>query len=152
MNNKEGLPVIGYGSPSLLRNAFLSGCSDYIKNPWSLEELEIRIDLIKKKIEKCFIFPWGRLKLEALYAISEKGKKLLSYQEFKILKLLLLHRGEVVPRDVLFYSIWNNPGTKKSRIIDVHISSLRKKLKNIIPINCNDSFIISARNEGYLII
>lgn len=152
MNKNKGLPVIGFGSPSLLRSAFLAGCSDYLKNPWTIEELEIRIDLIKNKIKKCFIFPWGKLTFDGINVISAKGKEQLSFQEYKILRLLLSHRGEVVPRDVLFYSIWNNPGTKKSRIIDVHISALRKKLKSIIPGNNNENFIISARRIGYIII
>jgi len=147
----KGFPVMYYGSPSFLRRAFLSGCLDYLKEPWTIEEFELRLAKIINHIKTVYIFPWGEISLTSTEIATEKGNCTLTYQEYKILKHLIQQRGKVVPREVLFYTLWNNPGSKQSRAIDVHISSLRKKLRLIIPENYYNKVIVSIKGIGYMI-
>jgi DNA-binding response OmpR family regulator len=106
---------------------------------------------VKKNLEKLYRFPWGNLTFQGTEVISTNGSVNLSFQEYKILKILLQHRGIVVSREVLFYTIWNTGGNPKSRILDVHISSIRKKLKTVIPQNYCHHIITSIRGKGYII-
>ncbi|MBN1696899.1 MAG: winged helix-turn-helix domain-containing protein [Spirochaetales bacterium] len=147
----NGLPIIGYGSPSYLRKAFLSGCSDYLKDEWAIDELDVRLTRIKNICEKHYSFPWGSISFRGTGAITALGIAPLSIHEYKILTRLLRQRGKTVSREVLFYTIWNKRGNTKSRVLDVHISSLRKKLTKIIPKPEADTFIKTIKNGGYMI-
>ena len=147
----DGLPVMGYGSPSFLRNAFLLGCVDYIKEPWVPEELELRLGAIIGRMECSRYFDWGVLRFRGRSVEGDRGICNLSYQEYRILKLLIENRGSVVSRDALFYAIWNRVSEEKSRVVDVHVSSLRKKLRGLYDIPAERNVIISVRTLGYVI-
>ena len=144
-------PIIFYGNISFLRKAFLAGCADYLKDPWTIEELALRLTKLVRKTNTMYNFSWGCISFVGTDIVSEKGKCTLSYQEFRIIKSLIQQRGHVVPREVLFYSLWNNPGFRKSRVIDVHISSIRKKLHCIISSDHKSDVIMSVRGIGYMI-
>jgi DNA-binding winged helix-turn-helix (wHTH) protein len=148
---KRELSIIFYGNPRFLRKAFLAGCEDYLKDPWTIDELALRLTKLIKKIEKRYVFPWGNISIAGTAIISQKGRCTLSFQEYKIVMTLIQHRGKPVPREVLFYSLWNHPGSRDSRIIDVHISCIRKKLQSIISTDFYDDVIISVRGIGYMI-
>lgn len=143
--------LIFYGNPSFLRKAFLAGCDDYLKDPWTVDELAFRLERLLREIKKIFTFSWGSISFDGTDIVTEKGKCSLLYQEYRILKILLKQRGNPVPRDVLFYSIWNHPGSRQSRVIDVHISSIRRKLRLLLPDDCCEEVIISLRGIGYMI-
>lgn len=148
---KQVPPVIYYGNISFLRKAFLAGCTDYLKDPWTIEELSLRLTKLIKEIKKMYTFSWGNISFIGTDIITDNGRCSLSFHEYKVFKSLIQHRGDVVPRDVLFYSLWNCPGSRESRIIDVHISSIRRKLKCILPENLHETIIISIRGIGYMI-
>jgi DNA-binding response OmpR family regulator len=145
------LPILVYGSHIFLRRAFLAGCADYCKEPWTLDELEARLDRIIASVTRGYDFPWGKLGFSGRDA-SVSGTGLgLTYQELRILRVLVEQRGNVVPREALFYSLWGNPGSASSRIVDVHVSSLRKKIARAVPGLGGTSVISSVRNIGYII-
>jgi hypothetical protein len=146
-----GIPVIYYGNPSFLRKAFLTGGVDYLKDPWTIDELDIRLEKAAGVLTRLFTFPWGTISFNNTEIITEKGRCTLQYQEYRIIKLLLQHRGKAVPRDTLFYSLWKKPASRHSRVIDVHISSLRKKIRTVLPADYPGDFIISLRGVGYMI-
>jgi len=141
--------VIAYGSQFFLRKAFLLGCMDYLKEPWEFDEMEIRISLALKSIIQKYQFSWGTLSFSGMNLLSSQGQISLTYQEYQILKILLRNRGEIVPKEILFHTIWDHPGNKESRIIDVHISSLRKKISTLY--NQEFELIKAVRGKGYLI-
>jgi DNA-binding response OmpR family regulator len=144
------LPVIAYGASYYMRRAFLAGCFDYLKDPWGPEELILRLDRLFRVTHRPQT--WRGLSLKGCLLVSEKGQEELSYVEALILKALLAHRGEVVPRDVLFYAIWGHLPDNASRAVDVHISSLRKKILRLCADNDTGmSVITSVRRVGYTI-
>jgi len=146
---QSGISVIAYGPGRYLRRAFLSGCMDYLKNPWDSEELECRVDRIIEKQQKLLSFPWGDFTLREGCLYCTTAKPGLSVQEKIILKKLILNRNQPVSRDVLYYAIWGKPYTKKSRVVDMHISSLRRKLYSHLP--QSKGCITSLKGIGYLI-
>ncbi|MEW5814311.1 MAG: winged helix-turn-helix domain-containing protein [Spirochaetota bacterium] len=144
---KTWLPVIGYGDSSLLPYAFLSGCADYLKNPWTPEELYLRTRQYAKRTH--IDFPWGSIHFSKTVITSHIGSEELTIQEFNVLNTLATQRGNTVPREVLYYSIWGCQGFD-SRVVDMHISNLRKKLNRLVPLHCR-GIIKTSRKIGYYI-
>ena len=146
---------IAYGGRRYIRKAFIAGCSDYLKEPWDAEELECRVLKAVEKKEEAFLFPWGKLQLKSMAIscpedLSGTAKKIrLSYQEYKILLTLMHNRGQAVSRDVLYYTIWGKPAPVSSRVVDVHVSALRKELNCIAP--AGKAWITAVRGIGCLI-
>jgi DNA-binding response OmpR family regulator len=145
------LPVLVYGSHIFLRHAFLAGCSDFCKDPWTLDELELRLEKLLSGICKKYEFSWGRIGFSGNQVYISDKRILLTYQEMRVLKMLVEQRGNIVPREALFYTIWGNPGTESSRVVDVHIASIRKKIIAAINPACDIKIISSVRNIGYII-
>ncbi len=144
------IPVIAYGASYDMRRAFLAGCFDYLKDPWGAEELVLRLDRLFRVTHRPQA--WRGLSLNGCVLSSDKGQEELSYVEAAILKTLLAHRGQVVPRDALFYTIWGRLPGYASRAVDVHISSLRKKVLRLCADNdTGTSVITSVRRIGYMI-
>lgn len=146
---QRGISVIAYGPGRYLRKAFLSGCMDYLKSPWDSEELECRVDRIIEKQRKLFSFPWGDFTLREGHLHCTTAKLGLSVQERIILKKLILNRNQPVSRDVLYYAMWGKPYAKKSRVVDMHISALRRKLYSNLP--HSKGCITSIKGLGYMI-
>ena len=95
-------------------------------------------------------FAWGALRLESLAVCSGAECRPLSLPEYRILAALLRHRGQVVPRTVLYYAIWSKAPEGRSRVVDVHVSSLRRKLLEL----CPDSrgCLRCLRGSGYALV
>ncbi|RKX79565.1 MAG: hypothetical protein DRP87_02685 [Spirochaetes bacterium] len=142
------LPVIAYGKDIFLKTAFLSGCEDFLKDPWSPEEMIIRSlrFINNRKIDILGVF----LYLSPTCISSDHGSQNISVQEYTILKVLIQNRGTVVPREALYYALWGKPGGD-SRVVDMHISSLRKKIKSLVPESKLKGTIKTARKSGYII-
>lgn len=145
------LPVIAHGPPQQLAFAYTSGCVDYLKQPWDFEELCFRVQQIVQQLEPRFVFCGGVLRFAGREVIHSSGQVTLSYQESRILKLLLLNRGTAVTREALFYTLWGRLPAGESRVIDVHVSSIRRKLRDSLSMDRSTDVICSARGVGYII-
>jgi len=143
-------PVLCYGPAEHLSEAWAGGCSDYLKDPWMVSELHFRIHRILSgtgnKIEAGGITVSGT---ELRCGEKQMG---ISAQERKIFSLLCRHPGVVVPREALYYSIWGRVDAN-SRVVDVHISRLRRKLSLLqthLP-EAERIEVTTSRGEGYAI-
>lgn len=143
------VPVIACGPPGLLRCAFLGGCVDYLREPWASEELELRALAALSRARRRFELPWGTVSLEGLMLRTPRGAVTLTWRESRILQLLLRARGEPVPRAALACEIWGSPGRTRGRAIDVHVASLRKKVRSVQ--TAAGRFIECVRGAGYMI-
>jgi len=144
-----GCALICFGSVELLPGCFLAGCDEYLKEPWSPEELEWRVRKLCSGTETLFRFSWGSFKIASLELWSPLGSRTLCAQEQSILRLLAANAGEPVSREALYYGIWGKPAAGESRAVDMHIASLRKKLRELFPES--EACIRSVRGVGYLI-
>lgn len=127
------------------------GADDYVTKPFSLRELIARVKAVlrraKEKDKLPEIFQMGDLTVDfAKIAVAIKGKPIeLTAKEFELLRTLIKARGRVLSRDYLLDTIWgfDHAIEIQTRTVDVHIRTLRKKLKT------ESKRIITVKNYGY---
>jgi DNA-binding response OmpR family regulator len=113
-------------------NAFAGGADDYVVKPVSGPQLSARIEALlrRRSSEKPERLKVGELDiLLGPREITFKGVKLeLTAKEFDVLAYLASKPGTVVSKEELYSVIWKAPAGTEGRTIDVHISTLRRKL------------------------
>jgi DNA-binding response OmpR family regulator len=135
----RGIRVLAWGKAEHLRAAFLAGCDDYLREPWNPVELACRLERLRADRSEAagptgvHPFPWGELHLRDLAVCSPRECLPLSLPEYRILAVLLRHRGTAVSREVLRYAAWGRGADRRSRAVDVHVSSLRRKILKLFP-------------------
>lgn len=127
------------------------GADDYITKPFSVAELIARIKAVLRRLhdkEKLpDVFKTGNLAIDfSKIKVSIGNKQLeLTAKEFELLSALVKAKGRVLSRDHLLDNIWgfDNALEIQSRTVDVHIQTLRKKLKQ------EAKRIVTVKNYGY---
>ena len=79
-----------------------------------------------------------------LFNIVNKKKYQLTFKENQLLKLLVLHSNKILKRETALNKIWGNDDNLSSRIMDVYISKLRKRLKDDSKLK-----IVNFRRDGF---
>jgi DNA-binding response OmpR family regulator len=144
-SNVEGTPVIAYGGSSAISEAFILGCCDYLREPWDAEELWARVS--RQAFEVRIGYAWGALSVLRDRVVGPLGELPLSYPEYRILAMLARHRGGVVTRQALYFALWGREAPD-SRVVDMHVSHIRKKLHVVVPPG-NGELIETAHGQGY---
>jgi DNA-binding response OmpR family regulator len=111
------------------------GADDYVVKPFSVAELAARIravlrrggDRAKPATE---VLAVGDVELDRrTWTARKEGETLaLARREFELLRLLLENAGEVVTRERLMREVWDTGWMGATKTLDVHVSTLRKKL------------------------
>lgn len=124
------------------------GADDYLVKPFGMMEMVSRIKAVlrrsKPKKESSILKLKGlTLNQETRTVYIREEKIILTYKEFELLQLFLAHPGKVYTRDVLYYEIWGADYIGETRTVDMHIRTLRQKLKEY------GELIETVRNVGY---
>jgi len=130
---------------------FEVGADDYVVKPFSYHELAVRIRARLKgsdgETTKILIGPFFLDLIENRAEI--KGERvLLRPKEFKLLQYLLTHASEIMSREMILRDVMGYNFDPGNNIVDVHISRLRKHLKEA---GVEDWTIASVRGQGYVI-
>ena len=126
------------------------GADDYMTKPFGVMELISRVKAMLRRSakpeEKEKILKLGKIVLDrekhAVYVNDELCE--LTYKEYELLKLLMSNAGIVTTREVILDRIWGTDFEGESRTLDMHIKTLRQKLKE------EGSLIKTVRNVGYI--
>ncbi|WP_162151153.1 response regulator transcription factor [Haploplasma modicum] len=108
------------------------GADDYITKPFGILELTSRINAKLRSVGSKEIYVKGNLELnrEIYKCYINKLEINLTTKEFEILALLLKNEGKVVTKETLFNEIWQMDNSVETRTLDVHMKSLRAKIKD----------------------
>jgi len=108
------------------------GADDYIEKPFDILELMSRINAKVRRHQKSKIITLKDITIDINKHTCFKDNKevILTVKEFAILSLLFESKGDVVSRDKLLSHIWGDESGYESRTIDMHIKSLRRKIKD----------------------
>ena len=109
-----------------------AGAEDYIVKPFELMELYARIENVLKRRGKLKnrIEAGGCTVDLAGHKVWEEGREVaLKPMEYDLLVFLCRNRNVAFTRDMLLARVWGDGYVGETRTVDVHVASLRKKLK-----------------------
>lgn len=125
------------------------GADDYLTKPFGIMELISRVKALLRRTTG--MTEERSLRLGDIYIDNEKHAVYvkeelceLTYKEYELLKLLIINVGIVMSRDIIMERIWGTDFEGESRTLDMHIKTLRQKIKN------SDTTIKTVRNVGYI--
>lgn len=127
------LPVLVVSARSSEPDAVLAldaGADDYVMKPFRSQEFLARVRALLRRTAGSEVLFSGDLALdsEAMRITVRDQPVPLTRKEFGILALLMRNVGHAVTRETLVTSLWRTPLRPDSKTLDMHLSSLRKKL------------------------
>ena len=125
-----------------------SGADDYVTKPFGMMELISRVKAVlrrTKREEKSTQYEIRNLMLDQKkHEVRVDGRPVtLTLKEFELLELLIRNKNIVLSRDRLLEEVWGYDFDGETRTIDVHIRTLRQKLKSA------GDLIETVRGVGY---
>ena len=151
------IPIIFLTAKNLKEDViegFRIGADDYITKPFNMEELLFRIEAIFRRTGKGGentqdVFSVGKYTFDATkqeLAVGDQVQKLTT-KESELLRLLCLHKNQILERNFALRSIWMDDSYFNARSMDVYITKLRKYLKDDPAVE-----IINVHGKGFKLI
>jgi DNA-binding response OmpR family regulator len=132
---------------------FELGGDDYLRKPFSMEELIVRIHALLKRRPAPALpadgFRIGRYAFDPVrQTLSLEGEQqTLSHRESEMLRLLCLHQNQVLERKNALLGLWGDDSFFNARSMDVFITKLRQRLSSDPEVQ-----IVNVRGVGYKLI
>ena len=126
-----------------------AGANDYIKKPFSFEELLERIKIYFRKNSVVDILTLGNIQINLLkYQVLVDNKEVsLTQREFELLTYLIKNKGKVCTRNQIIEDVWNIHFEYDTSVIDVFMNAIRKKLN----FTKENDLIKTIRGVGYIV-
>jgi len=154
----SSLRELGVSAPSIfttslntiddLEKGYKSGCDDYLKKPFELKELLIRIQALLKRnfshnndelvviSNELSFHPQSKI-------LSKNGEKIsISSKESDLLALFLQNKGKILTKDTIFERVWGLDEEPSEQSLRVYIKNLRQIL--------GKDAILNKRGDGYI--
>lgn len=132
-------------------NLLIAGADDYITKPFELQEVLARVQVqLRRGVQggNNNVLSHKQMVLDREKFQIEVGGKLLgkiTKQEFSILELMLKHPKQVFSKEDIFEYAWEEPYMGETKTLDVHISNIRKKIKEVT----KEEYIETVWGIGY---
>lgn len=149
----DDLPIIILSAQDSTRSVlkgFNLGADDYVPKPFVADELLARIRArLKKNNSGSSILKVEDLELDGNALEVKRGNKKiqLTPQEFKLLEYLMANKGRILTRDMILRKIWQYSTDIETRVVDVYMGYLRKKIDKTF----SKKLLHSIRGFGYVI-
>ncbi len=152
-----GVPIIFATAKGMMEDkveAFTLGGDDYITKPFRIEELLLRINALLKRTanqektpeERPSKFTIGKYEFDytAQMITLDGVQQKVSTKEAELLRLLCVHKNQVLTREEALLSIWHDDNYFNGRSMDVFLSKLRKFLRDDPSVE-----IVNVHGKGY---
>ncbi|NDV94825.1 DNA-binding response regulator [Dysgonomonas sp. 521] len=125
-----------------------AGANDYIKKPFSFEELLERIKIHFRNHKSKSTLTLGNISLNLkTYEVKVDSLDVsLTQREFELLEFLIRNKGNVCKRDEIIEKVWGISFEYDTGVIDVFINAIRKKLN----LDKDNGYIRTVRGVGYI--
>tara|TARA_B110000971_G_C20035110_1_gene513750 strand:- start:1800 stop:2516 length:717 start_codon:yes stop_codon:yes gene_type:complete len=151
----KSIPILFLTAKSLKEDVikgFKIGADDYVKKPFSVEELIARVEAILRRLgttddqDTASVFQIGALSFDSDFKILKTSKLeiKLTDKESDILAELCRNQNQITDRRSLLLKVWGDDSFFNSRSLDVYITKLRKYLKNDADVE-----LVTIRGKGF---
>ncbi len=128
-DNTPAIFITSSTDKETIAKGYDAGCDEYIKKPFDLDELYMRIKAVLKRVE-----PEDIIKIDHAYTYNIKRKRLLkndkeikiNLKDLQLLELLLKNRNQIVTKEMIKDKLWHDGDTANSGSLRVYINNLKK--------------------------
>lgn len=126
-----------------------AGANDYIKKPFSFDELleRIKVHFRTNSLDEMLTLGFIKIDISKRQVFSGSNEVPLTQREFELLTYLVKNKGRVCSRTDIIEKVWNIYFDYDTGVIDVFMNSLRKKLN----IDKDNDCIKTIRGVGYIV-
>ncbi|QQE84674.1 response regulator transcription factor [Pseudomonas putida] len=158
LRRQQAVPVMlmsALGAEQDRISGFTRGADDYLPKPFSLAELDARVDALMRRVafdrRPAAPIETGKVMLDQDHQdVIHHGKAAgLTASEFRLLATLSAHPGEALSKAFLYQTVLHRAYTRLDRGLDVHVCNLRRKLADI---GAQHVQIQAVRGQGYILV